>query len=210
MFNWISGLIEGGGYFGLLFLMFIENVFPPIPSELIMPFAGHLAKQGEKMSFLPVVLVGSLGSMLGSLPLYFAGKKLGEKRIKEIADKHGAWLAVSGQDVTKAKKWFDSHRGLAVFGCRIVPGVRSLIAIPAGIAGMHVAQFCALTFAGSFVWALVLATLGWLLGEQFKAVDKFLGPFSYVIVGGLVAFFAFKVWKRKQKTPRHTLTRSGG
>ena len=201
MFNWISGLIEGGGYFGLLFLMFIENVFPPIPSELIMPFGGYAAKQG-KMSFFLVVLVGSLGSMLGSLPLYFAGKKLGEKRIKQLADDHGAWLAVSGQDVTKAKKWFDSHRGFAVFGCRIVPGVRSLIAIPAGIANMPVASFCALTFAGSFVWALVLATLGYLLGEGFKSVDKFLGPFSYVIVGALVAFFAFKVWKRKQKMPK--------
>lgn len=200
MFNWISGLIESGGYFGLLFLMFIENVFPPIPSELIMPFAGYGAKRGE-MSFLLVVLVGALGSMLGSLPLYFAGQKLGEKRIKELADKHGAWLAVSGQDVTKAKKWFDSHRGLAVFGCRIVPGVRSLIAIPAGIAKMPVAPFCALTFAGSLVWALILASLGYLLGEGFKAVDKFLGPFSYVILGGLVAFFAFKVWKRKQKMP---------
>ena len=198
MFEWISGLLERGSYFGLFFLMFLENVFPPIPSELIMPFGGYLAKQ-DKLSFFLVVLVGSLGSVVGSLPLYYAGKTLGEKRLKELADKYGVWLAISGEDITKAKKWFDTHRGLAVFGCRIVPGVRSFIAIPAGIAKMALPQFCVLTFAGSFIWALFLASLGFFLGESFKAVDKFLGPVSYLILGGLIAFFAFKVWKRKQK-----------
>ncbi|HEX9997527.1 MAG TPA: DedA family protein [Abditibacterium sp.] len=198
MFEWISGLLEKGSYFGLFFLMFLENVFPPIPSELIMPFGGYLAKQG-KLIFFWVVVVGSLGSVVGSLPLYYAGKILGEKRLKTLADKHGVWLALSGEDISKAKKWFDARRGAAVFGCRIIPGVRSLIAIPAGIAQMPLPQFCFLTFAGSFIWALFLASLGFFLGEGFKTVDKFLGPISYLILGGLIAFFAFKVWKRKQK-----------
>ncbi|PQV63905.1 membrane protein DedA, SNARE-associated domain [Abditibacterium utsteinense] len=201
MFQWISGLIQSGGYFGLLFLTFIENVFPPIPSELIIPFGGHLAKKGE-MSFWMVVLVSSLGGTLGSLPLYYAGKILGEKRIKALADDYGAWLAVSGKDVDKAKKWFDNHRGIAVFGCRVVPGVRSFIAIPAGIARMALLPFLIYTFAGCFVWVLFLATLGWLLGDSFAKIDKVIGPLSYIILGALVAFFAFKVWKRKQKMPR--------
>ncbi len=198
MFDWISGIIDKGSYPGLLFLTFIENVFPPIPSELIMPFAGHLAKQGE-MSFILAVLVGTLGSTLGSLPLYYAGKTLGEKRLKELADKYGAWLTLSGEDITKSKKWFDTHGWLAVFGCRMVPGVRSLIAIPAGIAQMALPPFLLLTFAGSFVWILFLTTLGYFLGESFQKVDKVLGPVSYLILGGLIAFGAFKVWKRKQK-----------
>ncbi|MBW3635580.1 MAG: DedA family protein [Armatimonadetes bacterium] len=200
MFDWISGIIESGGYLGLLFLTFIENVFPPIPSELIMPFAGYIAGQKDgNMSFWLAVLVGTLGSTLGSLPLYYAGKTLGEKRLKELADKYGAWLTLSGEDITKAKKWFDTHGWLAVFGCRMVPGVRSLIAIPAGISQMSMTPFLLLTFAGSFLWIFFLTTLGYFLGGSFKAVDKFLGPVSYLIVGGLIAFGAFKVWKRKQR-----------
>ena len=144
---------------------------------------------------------------MGSLPLYYAGKILGEKRIKQLADKYGAWLAVSGNDVDKAKKWFNDHRGLAVFGCRVVPGVRSLIAIPAGIARMAMVPFLIYTFAGCFVWVLFLATLGWLLGDSFSKIDKVMGPVSYLILGGLVAYFAFKVWKRKQKNLKQKMPR---
>lgn len=201
MFEWISGLIQSGGYFGLLFLTFIENVFPPIPSELIVPFGGYLAKQG-KMFFPLVVIICALGGTLGSLPLYYAGKIMGEKRLKEWADDYGAWLTVSGHDIAKAKKWFDSHRGWAVFGCRIIPGIRSLIAVPAGIAKMALPLFLLLTFTGSFVWVLFLATAGYFLGAAFASVDKFLGPVSYFVVGGLLAFGAWKVWRRKQKMPR--------
>lgn len=201
MFDWISGIIETGRYPGLLFLTFLENVFPPIPSELIMPFAGYNAKQGN-MSFWLAVLVGTLGGTLGSLPLYYMGKTLGEKRLKTLADKYGAWLTLSGEDIANAKKWFDKHGGLAVFACRMVPGVRSLIAIPAGIAQMPMLPFLLLTFAGSFLWMLFLTTLGYFLGEGFKKVDTFLGPISYLIVGGIIAFSAFKVWKRKQKQTR--------
>lgn len=198
MFEWISGIIERGSYFGLLFLAFIENVFPPIPSELIMPFAGSLAREG-KMSFWLAVLVGSSGATLGSLPLYYAGKIMGLKRLKEFADKYGAWLSIDGEDLDKAKGIFDRHQALAVFGCRIVPGIRSFIAVPAGIAKMPVWAFTIYTFAGSFVWTLFLATAGFVLGPSFAQIDKIIGPFSYVILGACVAFIAFRAWKKRKR-----------
>jgi membrane protein DedA with SNARE-associated domain len=198
MFEWIANLISWGGYLGLFFLTFIENVFPPIPSELIMPFGGYLAKEG-KMSFWIAVAVGSLGATLGSLPLYYAGKVMGEQRLVVLADRYGHWLTVSGAEVVKAKDWFDRHRGMAVFGCRVLPGIRGFIALPAGMAHMPVPQFLVFTFAGCFVWTLILATAGFYLGESFASIDKFLGPISDICVGGLIVFGVWRLWKRKKR-----------
>lgn len=200
MFEWISGIILSGGLLGLVFLTFIENVFPPIPSELIMPFGGYLAKQG-KMSFIGAVLAGSLGSTLGCLPLYYAGKVLGEKRIREFFKNYGFWIGVDEKDFDKARSWFNRHQDTSVFLCRIVPGVRSFIALPAGISKMSILKFCVFTFAGSFLWTLLLVTAGYLLGDSFKAVDKFLGPVSKILVGGFVVYFiyrGFSKWKERK------------
>lgn len=198
MFEWISNIIEGGGYFGLAFLTFIENVFPPIPSELIMPFGGYLAKQG-KLNFLLVVLAGTIGATLGSLPLYYAGRAYGVKRLKSWADKYGTWLGVDGKDIDKSQKWFVQHRTFSVFWCRMVPGIRSIIAIPAGINKVPLAPFLGLTFAGCFVWTLFLTTLGYFMGSAFKTVDKFLGPVSWIVLGGLVAWFVWRGFQKRKK-----------
>lgn len=198
MFEWISHIIESGGYFGLAFLTFIENVFPPIPSELIMPFGGYLAKQG-KLNFILVVLAGTVGATIGSLPLYYAGRAYGEKRLKKWADKYGVWLGVDASDIDKSKKWFIQHQLISVFWCRMVPGIRSIIAVPAGLNGVPIAPFLALTFAGCFVWTLFLTTLGYFLGGAFKAVDKFLGPVSYVVVGGVIAWFVWRGFQKRKK-----------
>lgn len=195
MFEWIEGIINGVGYPGLLFLAFIENIFPPIPSELIMPFGGYLARKGE-MNFWLVVLFGTLGATLGSLPLYYAGRAYGEKRLKKWADKYGKWLGVDASDITKSKKWFVRHQTFSVFWCRMVPGIRSIIAIPAGLNNVPLPSFLGLTFAGCFVWTLFLATLGYFLGEAFRKVDKFLGPVSWVVIGGILAWL---VWRGFQK-----------
>ena len=124
MFTWITHTIATLGYAGVVLLMFLENVFPPIPSELIMPLAGFEATRG-KLSFVGVVLAGTLGSVLGALALYFLGAKVGEDRLKTLADKYGRWLTVSADDIGKARAWFDRHgAGVIVFG-RLVPAVRS-------------------------------------------------------------------------------------
>src|SRR5687767_4658381 len=132
MLEWITEFMNSMGYFAIVFLMFLENVFPPIPSEVIMPMAGFTATQG-KLSFIGVVIAGTLGSVLGALPLYFVGKTIGEDRLKSWAHSHGKWLTVSRDDIDKAKEWFEKHGAIAVLIGRLVPGVRSLISLPAGI-----------------------------------------------------------------------------
>ncbi|MDF2441109.1 MAG: hypothetical protein JWN98_2093, partial [Abditibacteriota bacterium] len=140
MLEWITNLMNSMGYAAIVFLMFLENVFPPIPSELIMPMAGFTATQG-KLTLVGVIIAGTLGSVLGALPLYYMGKVIGEDRLKEWADKHGKWLTVSREDIEKSKEWFDKHGAVAVIIGRLVPGVRSLIAVPAGIDQMNLPLF---------------------------------------------------------------------
>jgi membrane protein DedA with SNARE-associated domain len=107
---WVMSIASSTGYFGILLLMFVENVFPPIPSEVIMPLAGYMAAQGM-LSLLGIILAGMAGSVLGALPLYYAGRKLGEDRLKEFADNHGRWLTLSRKDIERTKRWFDTLGG---------------------------------------------------------------------------------------------------
>lgn len=198
MLEWITHLMNSLGYLAIVFLMFLENVFPPIPSELIMPLAGFTATQG-KLSLVGVIIAGTIGSVLGALPLYFIGKTIGEKRLKEWADKHGKWLTVSGDDIAGAKSWFDRHGGLAVFICRLVPGVRSLISVPAGIGNMSLPLFLLYSTLGAGLWTALLAYVGFLLGGNYGKVDKFLGPATYVVLGAIVLVYIVRVVKQQKK-----------
>ncbi len=192
MATWVMAMIERLGAAGLVLLMFLENVFPPIPSELIMPLAGYLAATG-KLSFAGVVAAGTLGSVLGALPLYYAGRKMGERRLKAWVDRHCRWAAVSSAEIDKASRWFERHGGAAVFFCRLVPGVRSLISIPAGIERMSLAVFLAWTTLGSALWTALLAWLGYLLGSNFKQVEKYLDPVSWAVLGILLGMYLWRV-----------------
>jgi membrane protein DedA with SNARE-associated domain len=148
MAGWVMRVIYSAGYPAIVLLMFVENIFPPIPSELIMPLAGYMVSRGQ-FSIVGVVAAGTVGSILGALPLYYLGRGLGEERLKRLADKHGRWLTVSRRDIERAKRWFDRHGWAAVVFCRLVPGVRSLISIPAGVDRMSLPVFLACTSAGS-------------------------------------------------------------
>jgi len=192
MARWVMDLMFSAGIPGIALLMFIENVFPPIPSELIMPLAGYMVSQ-ERFSMVLVIAAGTVGSVLGALPLYYAGRKIGERRLKELADRHGRWVTVSADEIDRARQWFDRHGGMAVLFCRLVPGVRSLISIPAGIAKMNLAAFLAYTILGSAVWTALLAWLGYILGSRFRQVEKFLDPASWVVLGGLLAWYVWRV-----------------
>lgn len=198
MVEWIKNLMESLGYAGIVFLMFLENIFPPIPSELIMPLAGFTSTQG-KLSFVGVVVAGTLGSVLGAIPLYYLGRLVGEERLKEWADKHGKWLTVSSQEIEKVDRWFDRHGNKAVFFGRLVPGIRSLISIPAGISGMNLAAFLLYSALGGSLWTAMLAYLGRLLGENYEQVDAYLGPITYVVLGGLAVAGIIWVWQRKKR-----------
>jgi len=185
-------------YPGIFFLMFLENVFPPLPSELIMPLAGFQASQG-KLTLWGVILAGSLGSLVGQLPLYYLGKVMGYERLKEWADKHGEWLTVSGEEVHRAKDWFDKHGNKAVLFGRLVPGIRSLVSIPAGFAHMPMGRFLIYSAIGKVAWTGLLAWLGTLLGQRYETVDRYLGPVTYIVLGGIALYMVFTVIKRKKQ-----------
>ena len=198
MTDWIQNLMSSLGYPGIAFLMFLENVFPPIPSELIMPLAGFTSLQGE-LSFLGVVIAGMVGSVAGALPLYYLGRVFGEERLASWADRHGRWLTVSGHDIRKADAWFDKHGRKVVFFARLVPGVRSLISVPAGISGMNLAEFLLFTALGTGLWAALLAYLGRLLGSGYAQVDHYLGPVTYTVLGFLALTAVLWVARRRAR-----------
>ena len=192
MLEWITNLMNSNGYIAIVILMFLENVFPPIPSEVIMPLAGYIVTKGE-LVFIGIILAGTAGSVLGALPLYYLGKILGQDRLKKWADKHGRWLTVSSDELDNVKDWFDRFGGVAVLLCRLVPGVRSLISIPAGINEMNLGVFLLYTTIGAGLWSTILATAGYLLSTRFDQVNKFLGPVSYVVIGALVVIYIVRV-----------------
>ena len=196
MTGWVTNLVVSAGYTGIVLLMFMENVFPPIPSEVIMPLAGYVASQGT-LSVVGVALAGTVGSILGALPLYYAGRKVGEERLCRYAQRHGRWLALSPSDIRKAKGWFDRHGMAAVFFCRLVPGIRSLISIPAGIARMNLALFMGLTALGAGLWSGLLAYLGYFLSRNFEQVANILDPISAVVLAGVAALYLWRVIRFK-------------
>lgn len=184
------------GYFGVVVLMFTENVFPPIPSEVIMPLAGYMASRDE-LTLTGIIIAGTVGSVLGALPLYYLGAKVEEERLKKFADAHGRWLTLSRRDLERAAGWFGRHGGAAVFFCRLIPGIRSLISIPAGIERMHLAAFLAYTAAGTAVWTALLAYAGYLLSSSFSKVGEYLDPVSWAVFGIIVALYVYRVAKHK-------------
>ena len=202
MKEWIVNLIESSGYWGIALLMFLENVFPPIPSELIMPLGGFTASQG-KLTLPLVILAGTIGSVLGQLPLYYLGHFLGKQRLMRLADKYGKWLAVSGEDIQKSSTWFGRHGSKAVLIGRLVPGIRSFISIPAGICGMNLPKFLLYSAIGMGVWAGVLGYLGHLLGKNYEKVERFMGPVTYVVLGVIViGAIVFVVRRKRAKKAR--------
>ena len=185
MFEWITSVVERLGYLGIATLTSLENVFPPIPSELIMPLAGFFSTNGE-LSLVGIVLAGTLGSLLGALPLYYAGKSLGEVRLRRWCERHGHWIGVSGKDLDRSRRWFDRHGAKTVLLCRIVPGIRSLISIPAGIAEMKLSLFVIYTAIGSALSSGLLALAGRALGANYEKVEHVIGPISTTIIVAIV------------------------
>lgn len=192
MAKWVMEIIYSTGYAGILMLMFVENVFPPIPSEIIMPLAGYMIADG-KFTFVGVVIAGTIGSVLGSLPLFYAGRGFGEERLKELADRHGRWLTVSAHDIERTKEWFDKYGGWALLVGRLIPGIRSLISIPAGLDRMNVATFLIYTTVGMAFWTSILTSLGYFLRANFGKVAEYLDPISFVVVGGLIVLYIYRV-----------------
>ncbi|PLZ88819.1 alkaline phosphatase [Fischerella thermalis CCMEE 5194] len=203
MTEWIKTTIESMGYVGIALLMFLENLFPPIPSELIMPLAGYTANLPDtKLSVAGVFLAGLFGSVLGALIWYYPGKFLGESRLKVWADRYGKWITVTSKDITKSKHWFDKQGNKAVLLGRLVPGIRTLISVPAGLSNMPLPSFIFYTTVGSAVWVGLLTYSGYILGSQYELVDKYLAPVSKIVLAVILLAFLVLVLKRTYKRRR--------
>lgn len=206
--EWVVRIMTSMSYWGIGLLMFLENLFPPIPSELIMPLAGFTVAKGQ-MQFGWAVFAGVVGTVLGALPWYYAGKFIGELRLRHLADRYGKWLTISGRDIDKANEWFTRHGVGAVFLCRLVPGVRTLISLPAGINEMPLVPFLFFSTLGTTIWVGFLTFLGLKLGENYALVDEWLAPVSKGVLLLLVGGFAFWIWKRRKAVRRRRGGSSG-
>lgn len=199
MTEWITRLVNDLGYVGLAFLTFLENVFPPLPSEIIMPLGGFLASQG-RLTLVGVVLAGVLGSIAGSLVLFALGRQFDEKRLKKWTVDYGHWLLLSAEDMEKAFDWFDRHGRKAVFLARLVPGVRSLISIPAGICKMGLVPFILYTALGTAIWSGALAYGGMALGTQYERLGQVVRWATYVVIALAVLAIARWLIQRRRET----------
>jgi membrane protein DedA with SNARE-associated domain len=192
MLEWIAGIIEKAGYVGIGLLMLLENVFPPIPSELIMPLSGFVAARGHLHAAL-VLVAGTVGSVLGALLWYYAGRWLGMDRLKALASRHGRWLTVSPADLEKAQAFFLRHCGTAVFIGRLIPGVRTLISVPAGIVKMPLPQFLLYSFLGTATWNAILVGAGYWLESQYRQVAEWMNPVVHGLFGILAFWYLYRV-----------------
>ncbi|WP_273502643.1 DedA family protein [Paracoccus sphaerophysae] len=192
MFDWVVSVISGWGYPGVFVLMLLENLFPPIPSEVIMPLAGYLVGEGG-LALVPTILAGTLGSMLGTSLWYVIGAWIGAERLKRWAARRGRLLTLSPSDVNTAQAWFDRRGGLAVLFGRMIPAVRTLISVPAGIARMPLPRFLAFTLLGSALWTGLLTAAGLLLSANYARVADVIDPLSKLVVAAVVLVYLWRV-----------------
>ncbi|HBZ07317.1 MULTISPECIES: DedA family protein [Massilia] len=192
MFEFITEFLEKSGYLGVFALMALENIFPPIPSEMIMPFAGFVAARGD-LNVVGVLIAGTAGSVVGALPWYYAAKVYGCERLRKLADRKARWLTLNSEDIDKSLDAFRKHGRKAVLFGRLVPAVRTLISVPAGLSNMSLGQFLLYSSVGSLAWTGLLTAAGYLLEDNYKEVSKYIDPVSKVIFGILLAWYIYRV-----------------
>ncbi len=177
-------------YLTICLAMFLENVIPPIPSEIIMPLGGFFVYQ-QKLNFYILVFWGLFGTILGSLPWYYLGRLVNEKKLSNFLDKKGKYLGISSDDLAKSKKWFDKYGVSLVFWGRLIPGIRTLISVPAGIELMPFSKFLIWTTMGSFIWVSLLTYTGYLFGENYSIIETYLDQIKYVVKPILIIIFLY-------------------
>lgn len=180
MENWIINVMEQYGYIGIFFLITIENIFPPIPSEVILTFGGFMTTHSE-LGVTGVIVASTLGSLLGALVLYAIGRLVGINKLESIVSKWGFLLRLKKGDIRKANDWFLAHGVMAVFFCRFVPLIRSLISLPAGIARMPLGLFLFLTTLGTMTWNVVLVKIGAAVGDSWERIVYYLDIYSNIV-----------------------------
>lgn len=198
MNDWIIRLIEGGGYWGILFLMALENIFPPIPSELIMGLGGVAVARGS-MTFWPLLAAGTVGSTIGNYCWFLLGDRFGYARLRPFVARWGRWLTMEWHDVEQATAFFRRHGQWVVFAMRFSPFLRTMISLPAGLAHMKHWRFLVFTFAGAAVWNTLLIHGGRLVARYLKGFESALGWGMVALTGGFVLWY---LWRVARWSPR--------
>lgn len=196
--NWILSFLEAGGYLGIVILIALENIFPPLPSEIILPLTGFLVEQ-DKFSFLGALFAATLGSVLGALLLYFLSRALGEQRVYAFVKQYGGFLGITKDDIKKSITWFHKHGGKLVFFGRVIPTIRSVVSIPAGLADMKLQKFIIYTALGSALWNGVLIAIGWQLGERWQEIQKYTKVLEYIVWVAVVIGVLWLIRRKRRK-----------
>ena len=190
------------GYGAILLAMFLENLIPPIPSELIMPLGGFYVSQGQ-LDFLPVVLAGLIGTVIGALPWYGIGRLVNEERLEKWLEQNGRWIGIKPQELARSRKWFNRYGVSLVFWGRLVPGIRTLISVPAGVELMPMSPFLIWTTAGSLIWTLFLTITGFYLGDNYSNIEIWISPLSSIfkaiiilIISGYLITLIYKTLRK--------------
>jgi membrane protein DedA with SNARE-associated domain len=217
--NWVQDVINQFGYFGVALLVVIENVFPPIPSEIVLPFAGFVAQQSASAvnatadaaqsdtTVIGMMIAATVGSVVGALILYFVSAAIGPERLRGFVERFGKWFGVKSSDLVRAEEWFDRRSVVAVLVGRCVPLIRSIVSIPAGFRRMKLTSFVVLTAIGSAVWNIALIGAGAVLGDQWERVGEYVGVFQWLVIAAvLVLLVRFVVSRLKKRRPQNGLT----
>ena len=198
--SWVQDVIEQLGYLGVALLVVAENVFPPIPSEIVLPFAGFVARRGSD-SVVIMILAATVGSVVGALIMYWIAAVIGDDRLHAFTRNFGKWVQIRESDLTKAEEWFDRHAMAAVLVGRCVPLIRSVVSIPAGFRRMKLVPYMLYTFLGSLVWNIALVGAGALLGDNWERVGSYVGVFQWAVIALVVAAAARFLWTHVLKKP---------
>ncbi|MGD1856581.1 MAG: DedA family protein [Leptolyngbyaceae cyanobacterium] len=199
--DYITDAISATGYWGIALLMLLENVIPPIPSEIIMPLAGFAVARGE-MSMTGAIISGTVGTLLGAMVWFYIGSMLGLRRISSLANRYGKWLGISGKDVMAVQQWFSQRGGYwSVALGRLLPSIRTYISVPAGIAKMPLLPFVIFSTLGSVVWITLLTVAGYSLGDNYEKIAVILAPISkgvsVLIVASLVSWLLYRWYNHR-------------
>ena len=203
----IINIMENFGYIGIFLLIMVENIFPPIPSEVILLFGGFMTSVSE-LTVIGVIISSTLGSLLGAIILYYVGKIFNKERLTKIVEgRIGKILHLNGDDIDKANSWFNEKGLKTVFFCRFIPVLRSLISIPAGMNEMKMSKFLIYTIIGSIIWNTVLTLLGHIFGSKWESILKIFDTYSSLVtiilvlifIGGLLYLFTKKKSKKYSK-----------
>lgn len=200
--DFVVQTIEQSRYLGVAFLMFAETVFPPIPSEIIMSLAGLQAARGD-MSLIGVIAAGTTGAMFGNTFWYLLARALGLARFKPLIDRWGRWVTMDWAEVERGAHWFNKFGSAFVFLGRVVPTIRSLISIPAGLLKMSLSRFLIWSTLGTAIWTALLASAGYQLGQNYAQVEEWINPASTAVMVTLIGWYLWRVATWKSKTPKN-------